>query len=85
VEETLRGLTAGRAGGGAFVSTMRKPIDEEVTNRETLQLQQRMAEIRNKLLAVSGKGGVGKSTVALGSAGAADALASSQGIEVVKT
>jgi ATP-binding protein involved in chromosome partitioning len=47
------------------MSTMRKPIDEEARNRETLQLQQRMAEIRHKLLVLSGKGGVGKSTVAV--------------------
>jgi ATP-binding protein involved in chromosome partitioning len=47
------------------MSTMHKPVDEETRNRETLQLQQRMAEIKHKLLVLSGKGGVGKSTVAV--------------------
>jgi ATP-binding protein involved in chromosome partitioning len=46
------------------MSTMHKPLDEETRERETLQLQQRMAEIKHKLLVLSGKGGVGKSTVA---------------------
>jgi Mrp family chromosome partitioning ATPase len=44
---------------------MHKPVDEETRERETLQLQQRMAEIKHKLLVLSGKGGVGKSTVAV--------------------
>lgn len=47
------------------MSTMRKPIDEETKRREALELQQRMADIRHKLLVLSGKGGVGKSTVAV--------------------
>jgi len=47
------------------MSTMHKPVDEETRKRETLQLQQRMAEINHKLLVLSGKGGVGKSTVAV--------------------
>jgi ATP-binding protein involved in chromosome partitioning len=47
------------------MSAMRKPVDEETRERETLQLQQRMAEIKHKLLVLSGKGGVGKSTVAV--------------------
>jgi ATP-binding protein involved in chromosome partitioning len=47
------------------MSTMHKPVDEETRERETLQLQQRMAEIKHKLLVLSGKGGVGKSTVAV--------------------
>jgi Mrp family chromosome partitioning ATPase len=44
---------------------MHKPVDEETRKRETLELQQRMAEIQHKLLVLSGKGGVGKSTVAV--------------------
>ncbi len=47
------------------MSTMHKPIDEETRTRETFELQQRMAEIQHKLLVLSGKGGVGKSTVAV--------------------
>jgi len=47
------------------MSTTHKPVDEETRKRETLQLQQRMAEIKHKLLVLSGKGGVGKSTVAV--------------------
>ena len=47
------------------MSTMHKPVDEETRKRETLELQQRMAEIQHKLLVLSGKGGVGKSTVAV--------------------
>jgi ATP-binding protein involved in chromosome partitioning len=47
------------------MSTMHKPVDEEVQKRETLELQQRMSEIHHKLLVLSGKGGVGKSTVAV--------------------
>ncbi len=45
--------------------TAHKPVDEEMKKRETLELQQRMAEIHHKLLVLSGKGGVGKSTVAV--------------------
>jgi Mrp family chromosome partitioning ATPase len=44
---------------------MHKPVDEETRKRETLQLQQHLAEIKRKLLVLSGKGGVGKSTVAV--------------------
>jgi ATP-binding protein involved in chromosome partitioning len=47
------------------MSTIHKPIDEETRRREALELQERMAEIRHKLLVLSGKGGVGKSTVAV--------------------
>jgi ATP-binding protein involved in chromosome partitioning len=47
------------------MSTMHKPVDEETQKKETLELQQRMSEIRHKLLVLSGKGGVGKSTVAV--------------------
>jgi len=47
------------------MSTMHKPVDEETRKREMLELQQRMAEIKHKLLILSGKGGVGKSTVAV--------------------
>jgi ATP-binding protein involved in chromosome partitioning len=47
------------------MSTMHKPVDEETRKRETLELQHRMAEIQHKLLVLSGKGGVGKSTVAV--------------------
>jgi Mrp family chromosome partitioning ATPase len=86
VEGEARGSPAGRAGRGeALLSTLHKPADEETRERETLQLQQHMAEIKHKLLVLSGKGDVGKSTVPAGSTGGADALSSSQGIEVVKT
>jgi len=39
-------------------------IDEVARRAEDLKLESRMAEIRHKLLVLSGKGGVGKSTVA---------------------
>ena len=47
------------------MNTMHTPVDEETQKRETLELQQRMSEIHHKLLVLSGKGGVGKSTVAV--------------------
>ncbi len=47
------------------MSTSHKPVDEETRKRETLELQQRMTKIQHKLLVLSGKGGVGKSTVAV--------------------
>lgn len=47
------------------MNTMHKAVDEETRQRETIELQKRMAEIRHKLLVLSGKGGVGKSTVAV--------------------
>ncbi len=39
-------------------------IDEVQRQAEALKLESRMAEVRHKLLVLSGKGGVGKSTVA---------------------
>jgi ATP-binding protein involved in chromosome partitioning len=47
------------------MSSPHKPIDDETRKRETLELQQRMAEIKHIVLVLSGKGGVGKSTVAV--------------------
>jgi hypothetical protein len=44
---------------------MHKPIDEETRRREAFELQQRMGEIQHTLLVLSGKGGVGISTVAV--------------------
>jgi ATP-binding protein involved in chromosome partitioning len=47
------------------MNTSHKNVDEETRKRETLELQQRMAKVQHKLLVLSGKGGVGKSTVAV--------------------
>jgi ATP-binding protein involved in chromosome partitioning len=47
------------------MSTMHKSVDEEIRNRGALELKNRMAEIQQKVQVLSGKGGIGKSTVAV--------------------
>jgi ATP-binding protein involved in chromosome partitioning len=66
VEDEARSSLAGRVGREkALMSITNKPVDEETRKREALELQQRMAKIKHKFLVLSGKGGVGKSTVAV--------------------
>jgi Mrp family chromosome partitioning ATPase/predicted Fe-Mo cluster-binding NifX family protein len=52
-------------GSGECSSSGRRPSETETEYRERLVLEKRMSRIRRKIVVLSGKGGVGKSTVAV--------------------
>jgi Mrp family chromosome partitioning ATPase len=54
-----------RFGGASSASNSPRPGESDDDFKDRLRLQERLARIRHKVIVVSGKGGVGKSTVAV--------------------